>query len=104
TKFVLEQAELETDANGKPVRMRGTVFDTTAINRATEDLRAARNRAECANRAKSQFLANMSHELRTPLNAIIGFSELMAGDLLGPTTDGQYKSYAKDINDSGYHL
>ncbi len=104
TKFVLEQAELEVDANGKPFRMRGTVFDTTAINRATEELRAARNRAECANRAKSQFLANMSHELRTPLNAIIGFSELMAGDLLGPMTAEQYKSYAKDINDSGYHL
>ncbi|MBX3446052.1 MAG: PAS domain S-box protein [Parvibaculaceae bacterium] len=103
-KFVLERAEIECDAGGKPVRMRGTVTDTTAINRATEELRAARNRAECANRAKSQFLANMSHELRTPLNAIIGFSELMAGDLLGPMTEEQYKSYAKDINDSGNHL
>lgn len=103
-KFVLEQAEIECDARGRPIRMRGTVFDTTAINRATEELRAARNRAECANRAKSQFLANMSHELRTPLNAIIGFSELMAGDLLGPMTTEQYKSYAQDINDSGNHL
>ena len=103
-KFVLEQAEIECDTDGKPIRMRGTVFDTTAINRAAEELRAARNRAECANRAKSQFLANMSHELRTPLNAIIGFSELMAGDLLGPMTDKQYKSYAQDINDSGNHL
>lgn len=103
-KFVLEQAEIERDATGKPVRMRGTVFDTTAINMAAEELRSARNRAECANRAKSQFLANMSHELRTPLNAIIGFSELMAGNLLGPMTTEQYKSYAQDINDSGNHL
>ncbi|MFN4353722.1 PAS domain S-box protein [Parvibaculum sp.] len=103
-KFVLEQAEIECDGRGRPFRMRGTVFDTTAINRATEELQAARNRAECANRAKSQFLANMSHELRTPLNAIIGFSELMAGELLGPMTDKQYKSYAQDINDSGHHL
>jgi PAS domain S-box-containing protein len=103
-KFVLEQAEIECNADGQPFRMRGTVFDTTAINRAAEELRAARNRAECANRAKSQFLANMSHELRTPLNAIIGFSELMAGDLLGPMTVEQYKSYAQDINDSGNHL
>lgn len=103
-RFVLEQAEIEYDTDGTPIRMRGTVFDTTAINRAAEELRAARNRAECANRAKSQFLANMSHELRTPLNAIIGFSELMAGDLLGPMTVEQYKSYAQDINDSGNHL
>src|SRR5690606_34081171 len=34
----------------------------------------------------------------------IGFSELMAGDLLGPMSASQYKSYAQDINDSGNHL
>ncbi|MBQ9142562.1 MAG: response regulator [Lachnospiraceae bacterium] len=34
-------------------------------------------KAEHANRAKSDFLANMSHEIRTPMNAIIGMCELV---------------------------
>ena len=64
----------------------------------------ARRRAEEANLAKSRFLATMSHELRTPLNAILGFSEVMAGEVLGPLQNETYRDYARDINGSGKHL
>lgn len=64
----------------------------------------ARRRAEEANLAKSRFLATMSHELRTPLNAILGFSEVMANEVLGPLQNETYRDYAKDINGSGRHL
>jgi two-component system cell cycle sensor histidine kinase PleC len=64
----------------------------------------ARRRAEDANLAKSRFLASMSHELRTPLNAILGFSEVMAREVLGPLNNPTYRAYSEDIRKSGEHL
>ncbi|HET8728133.1 MAG TPA: sensor histidine kinase [Alphaproteobacteria bacterium] len=69
-----------------------------------EELRAAKETAETANRAKSRFLASMSHELRTPLNAILGFSEVIRDQMFGPIGQRRYVEYAKDIHDSGGHL
>ena len=64
----------------------------------------ARDKAEAANRAKSDFLANMSHELRTPLNAIIGFSDIIKEQMLGPIENERYVEYVRDINNSANHL
>lgn len=64
----------------------------------------ARRRAEEANLAKSRFLASISHELRTPLNAILGFSEVMAKEVLGPIQNQTYREYASDVHQSGKHL
>ncbi len=65
---------------------------------------AARDRAEAENLAKSRFLTEMSHELRTPLNTVMGFSEMMAQELLGPHQVPAYADYARDIHASGRHL
>ena len=65
---------------------------------------SARHKAEEANLAKSRFLASMSHELRTPLNAILGFSEVMAEEILGPVENPTYAEYVRDIQGSGKHL
>ena len=69
-----------------------------------DELLAARDHANAANRAKAEFLANMSHELRTPLNAILGFSEIIAGQLYGPLGHEKYVEYAEDVHKSGAHL
>lgn len=47
------------------------------------ELEIAGERAEAANRAKTDFLARMSHELRTPLTSIQGFVRLLEQDLEG---------------------
>ncbi|MDO8991313.1 MAG: ATP-binding protein [Sideroxyarcus sp.] len=40
-------------------------------------LNDALEKAQAANKAKSDFLSNMSHEMRTPLNGVIGASDLL---------------------------
>ena len=67
---------------------------------ATIALRAARDEAERANRAKDEFLSRISHELRTPLNAVLGFAELLAIDETRP----EQRAALDQILASGRHL
>ena len=67
---VLDRGFLLRDVQGQALRMIGAMQDITERKRFEEELAAAKDAAEEANRAKSQFIANMSHELRTPLSAV----------------------------------
>jgi PAS domain S-box-containing protein len=91
------------DPDGRIVAIGGISIDISESKRAERETVDAKEQAVSASQAKSMFLANMSHELRTPLNAIIGFSDIIAQQLYGPSSD-RYVRYANDIMDSAHHL
>jgi PAS domain S-box-containing protein len=72
-------SEVPIDDSGAPIRdrdgaLRGVVLvfrDFSEHKRNENELRAAKETAETANKAKDQFLAMLSHELRTPLTPVL---------------------------------
>jgi PAS domain S-box-containing protein len=86
-------------ANGRPFQYIAIRMDITNLKRIEEELRAAKDVAEQASRAKSGFLANMSHEIRTPLNGIMGMTDLTLDTQLTPE-QRDYLETVKNSSDS----
>jgi signal transduction histidine kinase len=65
--------------------------------------RRAREGAEHANRAKTHFLRTISHELRTPMNAVLGYTQLLADEVVGTVSPLQ-KEHLRRTHDASEHL
>jgi PAS domain S-box-containing protein len=87
------------DKNNDVIALKGVVQDITQ-KKQIDDTIKAKEKAEAANKAKSDFLANMSHEIRTPLNGIVGFTDL----LLKTKFDNDQLEYLKTVNESANTL
>ena len=81
-------------------RISGSLQDINVVKAAEETLRASRDQARAANKAKSDFIGVMSHEVRTPLNAILGGVEVLKRG----RHDGETSEMISLIDDAGRGL
>ncbi|GET31632.1 hypothetical protein PbJCM13498_04950 [Prolixibacter bellariivorans] len=86
--------------NGKSAIV-AVIRDFTERKKFEQELMVAKEKAEEANKLKTEFLHNMSHEVRTPMNGIIGFAELLGTTDL---SDEKHRNYLKIVQNSSYQL
>lgn len=64
------------DIDGSPAII-GTLIDITERKKVEEDLLIAKEKAETADKLKTEFISQISHEIRTPLNNILAYVSLI---------------------------
>lgn len=65
------------DHTGHVIAVVGISIDITSRKQMEQSLKEAKEKAEIANKSKTEFLKNMRHDIRTPLSGIVGFAELL---------------------------
>ncbi len=107
-KDILESVTSQISIAFKNFLLHTQLFDYSKdleqkVQKRTEELYLALEKAQYADRMKSAFLTAMSHELRTPLNSIIGFTGVLLQELPGSLNEEQKKQLSM-VKKSSEHL
>lgn len=100
-RWILDHGFPVYDKNGNCCGVTGVATDITKSKQVEIALQAAKQRAESANKSKTDFLAKITHELRTPLNGILGNTELLEG---AKNISTEQHDKINLIKSSGQHL
>lgn len=100
-KQIISKGHVKKDEKGKIIGSYGTAQDITMQKKLERELIISKEKAEEANRLKTEFLNNMSHEIRTPMNGIIGFSEMLDKPDI---SDEKRKYFSKLVQNSSQQL
>lgn len=88
------------DKENNIIGVLGIYVDITDRKKMEKELLEAKQRAENANKAKSEFFAAVNHELRTPLTGMLGMARLLSSESLTP----EHADQVNDIIKAGEHL
>jgi PAS domain S-box-containing protein len=91
---------LARNRENKPLHFISQIQDITESREAMARQKELTDKAQAAERAKSDFLATMSHEIRTPLNGVIGMANILADTELNE----MQRECVETINTSGESL
>ena len=107
SRFTQVMTRLASGALDTEVPYVGQHNEIGAMARATDvfkaamlDVKAARDEAEAAAKAKADFLAVMSHEIRTPMNGVLTMADLLHESRL----DDEQRGMTQIVRDSARSL
>ena len=98
--WALLNVSIIRDKKNRPQYFISQIEDIGDLKAAMTVQRELTQKAQAAEKAKSQFLATMSHEIRTPLNGVIGMASILADTELNP----MQRECVETINVSGETL
>ena len=97
-RWIMDRGFPIYDEEGVCCGVTGVALDVTKEKEFEIALSTAKEKAEAANRAKTQFLANMSHDMLSPLSGILLAAETIRETYIPAISTKQFRIFLEQIS------